>query len=264
MGKQITMFVDILIDRVDEWTGKVGKSGAHKNDTNEWSFRLFVFLMALAASAHPIVCYCTVAVDPHVVFWMGSSVRYALLLVPIVLVGMAVSISVIQCAKPSPRTTKYGFISIVLATSGALLCSGLYLAHTTYSATLELTEHCGSTPLTNALQSQWSRLVSFHKACQERTETKNIFIQQCPGFSVFTSNVLAQYIEDLEFDFDCQGFCHFWDDPLFNEDVTSGRRCASVLGEVLEKRGYICSVPMLATAAVIFLIGACVASYDHL
>jgi hypothetical protein len=236
--------------------------GGHKN---VWSFRLFMLLFVAGACAHPLICYFTIAQNPHVVFWIGLAPQYVIYFVPVSLVGLFCGMMIMQMAKLGGRSTRIMIFLVFFIAGSVSLVGGSYLAYASNRANVELTEQCGTSPLTMQMQHVWSRLHAFHQACIEFYQDPEVFVQQCPGFEkTFQDDVYVQYLEDLEFDHGCQGFCHYWSQPFFTEKTDSARHCAAVLGDECERVIYIGAIPIIVLGIALILIGGCTASYEHI
>merc|ERR1719456_1321063 len=88
---------------------------------------------------------------------------------------------------------------------------------------------CGDDPVTRKLENEWTKLNTFYDDCDIKRKKA---VTRCPGFSEnFPNPVFVNYLESLELDFECSGFCKFWAKPIFTEASDSvGNRCSSALG----------------------------------
>lgn len=226
---------------------------------------MFILLVNVAVSIFPIVCYFIVATNIHIVFWMGKVPQFVNLLVPAAMVFLNLGVTLFQCCNMRPGTAKIGCFTLFIAVGAVLVAGGAYVLQLADRVSEDLTYNCGSTRMTERIQLEWEHLHAFYDKCAEDQGERPDFIQQCPGFEVaFNNNIYVKYIEDMEFDYNCQGFCRFWSRPLFNQDANPGLRCASAIGEEVDKVGNMVGAPTVATGAVIILLGICLSSYDHI
>mmetsp|Transcript_106670 Transcript_106670/g.299690 ORF Transcript_106670/g.299690 Transcript_106670/m.299690 type:complete len:256 (-) Transcript_106670:128-895(-) len=255
MGYLITLWLDALYDRFD-------CGGSHKNI---WSFQLYMLAANVLVSLYPLTCYFTICQNVHVLFWVGAAPGYVTLLVPAMVFTLNFVFGFLQCAKRDGAKTKASCVSTLTMMGVVFLVAGSYVTWLAYDSTMSLTQQCGKDGLTKRVQSKWDELRRFHEECCKRKGMDDVFIQQCKGFgSKFGDNFYAEYLEDLEYDYDCQGFCQFWARPLFNENGELGRRCVVDLGQEVVKVVYIVGLPSMGFGVFLLLSGACVFGYQHL
>lgn len=150
--------------------------------------------------------------------------------------------------------------------AGALMvCAGCWVLKSSIDTSNELIYECGRHGKTAEAQEEWQRLADFRKACAKDQDKDDVYIQQCDGFHELREGHEGWigYFEDLEMEFDCQGFCHFWELPLFTEEI-SGRRCASVVGEEMFGIGCAVGFPTLICGLLLIGIAFCLRFYEHL
>lgn len=236
--------------------------GAHKNAFN---FTLALCLLNIGLSTYPLVCYYAYSTDPHVVFWVGNGPQVVNIGVPCVLLFLNVAIHVLQFAKAAPGAMQIKCFLLFCIMGGLLVGGGIWVAMATDSAADDLMRHCGETPMTQKIEGEWARLNVFAQQCAKKQKQWPDFITKCPGFSkAFPNRVYANYIEDLEYDFDCTGFCRFWAKPLFNIEAERGKRCASELAHKITLSGNAVSGPTILLGIGLIVAGSCFAAYDHL
>eukprot|EP00929_Paragymnodinium_shiwhaense_P006890 TRINITY_DN110843_c0_g1_i1.p1 TRINITY_DN110843_c0_g1~~TRINITY_DN110843_c0_g1_i1.p1 ORF type:complete len:254 (+),score=57.65 TRINITY_DN110843_c0_g1_i1:183-944(+) len=236
--------------------------GAHKN---QCSFRLFILSALVVVCAHPLICYFLVAQNPHVVFWIGLTPQYVMSACMAATMSFFLFFEFLTCCTPSGKTTKVSILIAFGVCGGVQLGGGMYLASEAGEAKKDLTERCGQTPLTMQIQSTWSKLLAFHTSCTKVTGDDDVFLQQCPRFEEkFQSDVYVQYIEDLEYDFGCQGFCHYHAKPFFAESNEKHIVCSHVLGSQMNNVARYSAYPMAALGAFTLAVGGALASYEHL
>lgn len=237
--------------------------GAHKNTLN---FHFFICIINLVLSIYPILCYMTYSGDAHVVFWVGPSLGICNLLVPLTLFMLNIGVNMFSwyhCNAFAGR--KFCFWLFVLMGS-VLVGLGIFAGTITRKVAEDLTHNCGQTPMTQRVEQEWTRLNQFADMCgAAKGGRRPEFIGKCPGYgAAFPSRVYPNYIEDLEYDLDCTGFCRFWARPIFNMDADRGQRCATVLAARVEEAGAISASYSVVLGIVLVVVGACLAGYDHL
>eukprot|EP00927_Polykrikos_kofoidii_P060442 TRINITY_DN55423_c0_g1_i1.p1 TRINITY_DN55423_c0_g1~~TRINITY_DN55423_c0_g1_i1.p1 ORF type:complete len:261 (-),score=29.90 TRINITY_DN55423_c0_g1_i1:97-879(-) len=260
MVGNVTVFVDRAIDYFSRGSSSSGKS----DNPSQWSLTIFLFLVAVGFCLMPLGAFGIIGHDPHVAFWVGPMVGHVLLFSPIAIIVLVLTIYILQLSKLSARVTKTVCTAVVLVAGVTWVLAGLYLQHSFWSASAELTTSCGSTVMTMTMQGTWSKLLNFQTACGREQDDENVLVQQCPGFIIaFGTDIVAQYLQDVEVDFECQGFCQFYSRPFFIEEGT-GRRCAVMIAEDLDQNGMVCCVPLLSSGGILLMVAACLANYDHL
>lgn len=152
------------------------------------------------------------------------------------------------------------FLVVGLAMIGASLMVGIQ----TYVVADSLWYSCGHDPLTAKIQSEWDVLAKFQVECIEEHGEKGYYIQQCPGFGGLLKGreAYVDYIEDIELDYSCQGFCTTWARPLFDPEL-SGDACAPALGSHMFNFGGWVAVPTFFTGLFTMNFGQCLARYKH-
>lgn len=218
----------------------------------------------VAFSLYPVICYFIYASDIHVFFWLGDAPQYSNLSVPLSLCCLNLGVNAVTSMKlETKRAQKVCFLLFVML--GCInFASGLYVMIEADRIGEELIHKCGSNTLTARIEAEWQRLSSFYSACQ-LAAGKMIYIQECPGYAqAFPNRVYVNYIEDVEIDYNCVGFCQWWAQPIFNLDADRGLRCATALGEEMRSVGTIIGLPTAGIGGIIVTWGICLALYDHL
>lgn len=234
--------------------------GAHKN---QYQFQLFLCLVNIVLSVWPILCFFLYTSDIHVVFWLGDTPQYVTLAVPLVLLVLNLAISVFRFTPGSQGQmgAQLSCFMIFLVVGSVLLGAGTYVFMITDMRATELTHHCGEKLMTRRLESEWSALNSFYGQCDPKREMR---IDDCEGFEdKFPDPVFVNYLEALELEFDCTGFCRFWAKPLFNQ-AAGEQRCASAVAEHIYSTAYTVGVATAGLGAFLILIGVCLGRYDNL
>lgn len=250
----VTYFFDKVFTQLD--------FGAHKNPCY---FQLFLCVCNVALSIYPVLCYFTILNSIHIVFWLGTGPQYVTLGVPLVLLLLNLCVSLFRVAKPRHHAAKVGCTTLFLVLGSLLIGAGYYVQNTANVASRELIEGCGSTPMTARLEAEHARLTTFMQNCQRSRRRHVDFIALCPGFErAFPNRVFVNYLEELEDDYQCVGFCKFWAQPLFNPDAERGLRCASALGHDLKQAGAVAGFPTTMIGISLIALGILLAGYDHL
>jgi hypothetical protein len=226
--------------------------------------QVFICFINLVFSIYPIIMYFVYSNNIHVMFWMGNAPQYANLTVPMSLCFLNVGVNIVSNLKlETKRAQKVCFFLFCML--GCInMSAGLWVFLEARRVSEDLIDECGSTTLTARIEAEWQRLSAFYQTCQV-TAGKMIYIQECPGFAqVFPNRVYVNYIEDVEIDYNCVGFCQFWAQPIFNMDSDRGLRCATALGLEMKSVGNIIGLPTACIGAIIVTWGICLAMYDHL
>jgi hypothetical protein len=254
------------IDGFIEW---INATFGLEGDMAKWSFHLLIFLLNLLLSMFNIVLYFRLGADLHIVMWMGEAAKYINLAVPALLTWVSVSLIMMNfCECKKDCVQRVILINFGLA-AFLLIIGSIYVFIKAWTVHNELVHTCGESRMTSAIQSEWQRLADFQKSCAEvmgRAES-DIFVQECPDFQEVNEGghkEYVEYIEDMEYDYGCQGFCEFFSRPLFNEDANTGERCADAIGEDVLEVGLWCSIPTLISGFLTLGIGQVLWRYDHL
>eukprot|EP00747_Dinoflagellata_sp_TGD_P164194 gnl/TRDRNA2_/TRDRNA2_183769_c0_seq1.p1 gnl/TRDRNA2_/TRDRNA2_183769_c0~~gnl/TRDRNA2_/TRDRNA2_183769_c0_seq1.p1 ORF type:complete len:255 (+),score=50.21 gnl/TRDRNA2_/TRDRNA2_183769_c0_seq1:244-1008(+) len=254
MVKFINKIFDFFFDQVG--------FGAHNN---QCYFQLFICFLNLMFSVYPIIMYFTLADDIHIAFWLGPIPQYVNLLVPVVLLFLNIGVNFFSCVTLSPKSAKVSCFMLFLILGGVLMGAGGYVHMQTGGVAGDLIDECGTTPMTAKMEAEWAKVTKFYERCMAMLGRQPDFIQQCPGFSMaFPNRVLIDYMEEVELDFACAGFCQFWARPLFNMDADRGLRCSTALGNHVTAQGSAVAVPTMGIGLGIVGLGVCLAGYDNL
>jgi hypothetical protein len=250
--------VKVINDVCDLFFNYLG-FGAH---TQYYQFQLFLCLLNVALSAWPLMCYALYTSDVHIVFWIGEIPQYVNLMVPLCLVTLNIGVNYFSLVKSSASSARIGCFMLFVTIGALMLGMGLYVAMIATESSAELTEQCGKTPLTAKVEGEWQRLNKFYEECDPKRKK---VVTQCPGFSKeFPNRVFVNYLESLEYEYDCVGFCKFWAKPIFNEGAEMGNRCASAIGEHVGTIEFTVGTPTAMVGAGLLYIGLMLAGYDHL
>lgn len=252
MGKWTNRICDAFFNRMD--------FGAHKNQGN---FQMFLCFINILQSAWPMICYLMYTSDIHIIFWLGPSPQYINLGVPICGIILNCMVTFFRYA-PGMRASdaRIGCFSVFLILGSMLMGAGFWVTTLTEAKKIELLHHCGETPMTARLDAEWSKLNKFYGECDPERKKP---IVACPGYTEeFPNRVFVNYLESLEIEFACTGFCRFWAKPIFYEHAEEGLRCATALAHHIEPVSY--SVGWMTTiqGSILVAIGLMLADYDHL
>jgi len=221
-----------------------------------------ICMVNVVFSIYPLICYIIFSSNIHVVFWMGPMVGYANMAVPISLCLLNLGVSVISRMRMKTKNSQKVCFFLFLCLGSVNMGMGLWVMMEAERVAEELIEQCGTTTLTARIEAEWQKLNSFYTTC---TASKVMLVQECPGYSeAFPNRVYVNYIEDMEIDYSCVGFCQFWAQPIFNLDADRSLRCASALGDQMLSVKKLVGLASMLTGSLICSFGLCLLMYDHL
>jgi len=252
MGYYINRICDAFFNHAD--------FGAHKN---QYQFQGFLCLVNLLQSFWPIVCYMMYTSDIHILFWLGPTPQYINLAVPLCGIVLNVMVTFFRFA-PGMRANdaRVGCFTVFLVLGSCLLGAGFYVHTLTEQKRQELLHYCGETPMTARLDREWTKLNSFYGECDPARKKP---ITTCPGYTEeFPNRVFVNYLESLEIEFQCTGFCRFWAKPIFEPTAEQGLRCATALATHIEPVAFSVGFMTAVQGACLLVIGLMLADYDHL
>jgi hypothetical protein len=254
---------------IDQFIGNINTTFGFEGEMAKWSFHILIFLMNLVMSSFNIVLFFRLGADEHIVLWLGEEAQYVNLAVPILLTEVSLHLIVLNFCACRKDTVQW-IILINFGVAAVLLIVGsLYMGVKAVTVHNELVHTCGESKMTGKIQSEFKRLADFQKECAEvmGREESNIFIQECPDYHEVLKDghqKYVDYIEDMEYDYGCQGFCEFFTHPLFNENADTGERCADAVGEDVFEVGLWISIPTLISGFLTLAVGQVLRRYDHL
>mmetsp|Transcript_23423 Transcript_23423/g.52880 ORF Transcript_23423/g.52880 Transcript_23423/m.52880 type:complete len:200 (+) Transcript_23423:543-1142(+) len=146
----------------------------------------------------------------------------------------------------------------------ACIGGGGFVLHQAGEVTSNLVQHCGQDPQTAAMEDEWQNLDEFYDKCAPK---RNKPITRCSGYSGrIKDKAIAEYLEDIEEEFECAGFCKFWAKPLYQEqtEIEPGARCASELGFHVAAAGHNIGFPIVLVGLCYLCVGLLFATYDSL
>jgi hypothetical protein len=169
----------------------------------------------------------------------------------------------VKCCKMRYRSTKLFCTAIWLIAGIALLGIGFYVLLEVLKVSNRLVRKCGEDPLSKELDDLWTRLDKFYEKCDPR-RTKPI--TSCKGFGQKFKNdeEFLTYLEDVELQFGCTGFCEFWAKPMFDKHSDPALRCATSLGQQLGSLAVTVGMPVIIFGGVLLTVGICMGGYEHL
>jgi hypothetical protein len=225
----------------------------------------FVFGIAVAAavSAYPVLCWSIYSKDLHILFWLGQAPTYGLLAVPATCVLLLILGPMVKCCKMRYRSTKMFCTAIWLVAGLALLGIGFYVTFEVLNVSNRLIRRCGEDPLSKELDVLWTRLDKFYEKCNPDRRKP---ISSCKGYgNTFRGDdEFLTYLEDVELEFGCTGFCEFWAKPLFDKHSDTALRCATSLGQHLNTLAMTVGMPVIIFGGAMLTVGICMGGYDHL
>jgi hypothetical protein len=224
---------------------------------------LFGIVAAAAVSAYPVLVWSIYSRDLHILFWLGQAPTYGLLAIPATCALMLILGPMVKCCRMRYRSTKRFCTTIWILAGIALLAIGFYVFVEVITVSNRLLKKCGDDPLSKELDDLWTRLDKFYEACDpQRRKT----ITSCKGYGKTFKNddEFLTYLEDVELQFGCTGFCEFWAKPLFDKHSDSALRCATSLGQHLETLAVTVGVPVIVFGGAFLTVGICMGGYDHL
>jgi len=266
MGKLITKWIDNTFDDVHY---ELVRLGLRKGDASTtWDFYILLVMLNVSLCALPVLSYLTVSQSPHVVFWLGHEPQDANLLVPAVLLVLAVAMPCLKFVQASQQVVRVSVFLLFFAGGMLMIAGGVHVVMAAHNVSTSLVYHCGTAGATSErMETEWRRLDDFHRTCMSQSGLRGVKVHQCPGYvEMLTSphDDYVTYLQAVETDFSCSGFCRFWAHPLFTANSEAGRRCASAVGEEVVSTGYLIGLPSMASGAILVGLGGCLVGYDHL
>jgi hypothetical protein len=230
-----------------------------------YAFHIFILLFNVAQSTPNLILWALSDNDVHVIFWLGVAPSYVNMSVPFFLLLLNVSFWLMTLSLNVSYKFVSNFIMIVFTVVGLMMIgASLLVGIQTWVVADSLWYSCGHDPLTAKIQSEWDVLAKFQAECIEEHGEKGYYIQQCPGFGELRKGreTYVDYIEDIELDYTCQGFCTTWARPLFDPEM-SGDSCASAIGSHVANVGAWIAIPTMITGQVTLNFGSCLSRYKH-
>jgi len=230
-----------------------------------YAFHFFIILINIFLSTPNLILYFVGGSNAHISFWLGEAPRYVNLMVPLTLLALNLSIPLVTAMAMRKSGVSWYLFVMFLIVGLAIFAGGLVVIVQTASVVDSLWYSCGTDAMTRKIQSEWQRLADFQSRCLQAEGDRGRYIQQCPGFGAVRNGheAYVDYIEDMELDYSCQGFCGDWPRPLFDPDI-AGDPCAWAVGSELSNFGYWVGLPTMVTGQLTIWIGQCLSRYSHI
>jgi hypothetical protein len=256
----ITTGVDVLLDVLTTTMGGRERMGEKKRVI----FHVFVFLLNTTISIPNIIFYCVLDANLHVIFWMGQGPASVNLLVPSVLLCVSMSLPLLTLCQLPRKFLKRTLCLVYMIASLAIIGGGGMVLFQAIEVSNDLIYTCGASDLSSKIQTEWKRLWQFRKDCAEKEGNDDILIQQCPGFDKLAKghDSYVDYIQTMEEDYNCAGFCQFFEKPLFQYEGQT--RCASQIGKTVNAIGWTVGLPTLCSGFITIFFGIMFQSYEHI
>jgi len=233
--------------------------GAHNKPLN---FQLFLLFLNVVLSAWPLTCYMLYSTDIHIVFWLGELPQYVNLAVPLSLCCLNLGLNFFQCFVSRAKNARIGCFSLFMALGVGLLVVGMYVGAVAEQKAKEIEDECGSVGPSVALEQQWQKVDSFYNACDVQRKRP---VTACANYGlVFPDRIYLEYLEQLEYDFECTGMCKFWARPVFNQASKESMRCATEISRHIREVEMMVASPTAFLGLGLITIGVCLSGYDHL
>mmetsp|Transcript_42052 Transcript_42052/g.121501 ORF Transcript_42052/g.121501 Transcript_42052/m.121501 type:complete len:268 (+) Transcript_42052:113-916(+) len=267
MGKRVTRVVDHVLDGLHEEL--VALKIRHPNTDSAQDFYCFLLLTSFFLSFFPLVCYFTVSRNPHIEFWLGMEPRLICLIVPGLLALLVLSMPLIKSQNFSQRSVHVLVFLLFVSAGASMITSAVHLETVALGVSETLVYRCGSAGgASHEVEQNWQQVNAFRRRCVDEVGSQNVDVKRCPGFSQLLDSehkAYVAYLQELESDFECAGFCRFWASPLFAVGhVRAGRRCASAVGQEVARTGHLIAGPVIFSGLAVIAVGGLLAAYDHL
>lgn len=263
---QITRCFDGILDKLSEVLASIlPQEETIQATIPEYAFHIFILLFNLLLSTPNLILWALSDNDVHVIFWLGVAPAYVNMSVPLFLLLLNVSFWLMKLGFTLSHKFVSNFIFIVFTVVGLMMFgASLLVGIQTWAVVDSLWYSCGHDPLTAKIQSEWDVLAKFQAECIEEHGEKGHYIQQCPGFNELRKGreTYVDYIEDIELDYTCQGFCTTWARPLFDPEMI-GDSCASRIGGHVANVGAWIAIPTMITGQITLNFGQCLSRYRH-
>lgn len=225
-------------------------------------FYVLVCAVNLALSLYPLLCYFSISQNKHVVFWMGQELQNVNLMVPALLFCMSLALPAFKQMRVSFAITRVLVMALFITAGCLLVACGMRVTRVSYEVSFDLIYACGSSSMTEEMQTEWQRLSDFQAKCSKEQGIVSVDVRTCPGFAqmlVAPHVTYTKYLQAMETDFGCQGFCHFWATPLFDQDAGRGTRCASAVGQEMSSVGKMVGIPTSVIGVLVMAVGVVLA-----
>mmetsp|Transcript_51757 Transcript_51757/g.123175 ORF Transcript_51757/g.123175 Transcript_51757/m.123175 type:complete len:255 (+) Transcript_51757:129-893(+) len=225
-------------------------------------FSLLVLLTVILCII-PVLMAMSYAEDQHISYWLGDTVQMCCYSVPVVLFLVTLAMGTMMVIRPGRVGTRNSILIIFVVATAMLVGMGIYMLVKTFHIEADLVYDCGATPTAAELEAETQRLANFKTTCEVQMGRQQL-IKQCPGYGeYFPPGGHHSYIESLEEDFECSGFCTYRAETIFTETVATSR-CADALAEDLFFAGLMTSATVAVYGAIVGLTAACMLSYENI
>jgi len=262
----VTKVFDDIINGLSTMLRNMLPSGSGLQESvPNYAFHLLIFLVNLIMTTPNLILFMLSDANVHIIFWLGAAPGYVNLSVPWFMILLNISFWFMTAMEANYKFVSW-FIFVAFSVVGLLMfCTAVSVGVQTYIVMDSLWFSCGHDPLTAKIQKEWDILAEFQAKCIEEHGSKGYYIQQCPGFGQLRKGreTYVDYIEDVELDYGCQGFCTTWSRPLFDPE-TAGEACAVAIGSDVSNFGFWVAIPTMMTGQFTIWVGQCLARYKHI
>mmetsp|Transcript_66546 Transcript_66546/g.124148 ORF Transcript_66546/g.124148 Transcript_66546/m.124148 type:complete len:255 (+) Transcript_66546:123-887(+) len=225
-------------------------------------FSLLTLLTVLLAVI-PVLMGMSYAEDPHVMHWHGNNLVWACYAIPVVLSLVTLAMFATMLIRPGRAKTRHTILGTFVLATTALVGLGIFISVETFRLEADLVYDCSATPRSAALEAETQRVANFKTACEVKMG-RQALVTQCPEYGRhFMPGGKHEYIETLEEDFECSGFCNYRAETLYTESA-SQTRCADAVAADLFSAGVMTSVTLLIYGALLATTSACLLSYENI
>eukprot|EP00933_Yihiella_yeosuensis_P062047 TRINITY_DN64974_c0_g1_i1.p1 TRINITY_DN64974_c0_g1~~TRINITY_DN64974_c0_g1_i1.p1 ORF type:complete len:278 (-),score=30.76 TRINITY_DN64974_c0_g1_i1:123-956(-) len=274
--------VSVFIDEAFDSMGPQVKSGDRlipkgggpdtrivaKHDDKSGNLMMLLMFFLVVLSIWPTVCLVTISRNLHVIFWVGLDVQTTNFLIPAILLLLLILVPIVQATRSSIKCLRWTLFIAFTLSAITIIFAGIDVLRDSAAVVYEIEVECGQGPLSSAVQNEYDRLYKFHEDCRKRTDSQDVLIQQCMGFAQLLGDqhsLMIRYIEAMEADFQCQGFCKKKPRALFSgSGESSAERCAEqILEEVRDVKVFV-GIPTIVIGILVGLLGLVVTGYRNL
>mmetsp|Transcript_1549 Transcript_1549/g.3992 ORF Transcript_1549/g.3992 Transcript_1549/m.3992 type:complete len:255 (+) Transcript_1549:108-872(+) len=222
-----------------------------------------LILLTILLAVVPVLMGMSYAEDKHVLHWHGTNLTWACYAIPLVLCFVTFAMGMMMLIRPGRAGTRNTILLVFVLATTTLVGLGVVLSVETFRLEADLVYDCMATPQASALEAETQRLANFKTACEVQMARQEL-VTQCPDYGrYFTPGGKHEYIEQLEEDFECSGFCNYRAETLYTESE-SQQRCADALAEDLFSAGVVTSATLMMYGLMLAITSACLLSYENI